>query len=101
MTAVEFNKFWYNPDLVQHYCPGIDSLEQPARDLEAFPVLEDTTSLDSWLVSFMDVAQIQPHGVSTVLEKSYIPTDQDDMELFMENQWFLFDVMKSLYGIAN
>ena len=91
---MEFNKFGYNPNLVHHYCLGVGLPEHPARDPDAFSALKEITSLDSWLLSFMDVAQTQPHGVGTVLEKSYTPMDQLDIELFMENQKFLFGVMK-------
>ena len=77
-----------------HYCLGVDPPEHPARDPDAFSVLKDITSLDSWLLSFMDVARTQPHGVGMALEKSYTPMDQLDTELFMENQKFLFGVMK-------
>ena len=94
LTAVEFNKFWYNTKLVHHYRSGVDPPEHPARDPDAFSVLKDITSLDSWLLSFIDVAQTQPYGVCTALEKSYTPMDQLDTELFMENQKFLFDVMR-------
>ena len=94
LNAVEFNKFWYNPNLVHNYCLGVDPLEHPARDPDAFSVLKDITSLDSWLFSFMDVAWTQPHGVGMALEKSYTPMDQLDTELSMENQRFLFGVMK-------
>ena len=45
----------------------------------------------------MDMAQTQPHGVGMVLEKSYTPMDQLDTELFMENQMFLFGVMKKSF----
>ena len=85
---------------MHHYCLGVDPPEHPARDPDAFSVLKDITSLDSWLLSFMDVAWTQPHGVDTALEMCYTPMDQLDTELFMENQRFLFDVMKSLYRNA-
>ena len=91
---MEFNKFWYDPNLVHHYCLVVDLPEHPARDPDAFSVLKDSTSLDSWLLSFMDVAWTQPHSVGTALEKSCTPMDQLDTELFMENQRFLFGVMK-------
>ena len=81
LTAVEFNKFWYNPNLVCHYCLGVDPPDHPPRDPDAF-----STSMDSWLLSFMDVAWTQPHGVGMALEKSYTPMDQLDTELFMEKE---------------
>ena len=97
-TAVEFNKFWYNPNLVHHYSLGVDPPDHPPRDPDAFSVLKDITNLDSWLLSFMDVARTQPHGVGMALEKSYTPMDQLDTELLIENQKFLLDVMrKSLW----
>ena len=79
---------------MHHYCSGVDPPEYSARDPDAFSVLKDITSLDSWLLSFMDEAWTQPHCVGTTLEKSYTPMDQLDTELVMENQKFLFDVMK-------
>ena len=55
-------------------------------------------TLQAWILGCyllaMDVAQTQPHSVGMALEKSYTPMDQLDTELFMENQMFLFDVMK-------
>ena len=53
---------------MHHYCLGVDPPEYPARDPDVFSVLKDITSLDSWLLSFMDVAQTQPHGVGMALE---------------------------------
>ena len=74
-------------------------LEHPARDPDAFSILKDITSLNSWLVSFMDVAWTQSCSVGTVLEKSYTPINRLDTELFMANQRFLFDVIKSFVAM--
>jgi hypothetical protein len=62
-------------------------------DATLFPVLKDEKYHDVWHRSFVNQARAQ--DVSEVLDPSYVPVTQDDMNLFAEKQKFLYAVLET------
>jgi hypothetical protein len=63
------------------------------RDPTLYPTLKDEKFNDNWHRSFETQARAQ--GVSQVLDPNYRPTSHDEMELFDEQQKYVYAVLES------
>jgi Reverse transcriptase (RNA-dependent DNA polymerase) len=63
------------------------------RDPTLFPTLKDEKFNDNWHRSFETQARAQ--GVHQVLDPTFVPTSHDDMELFDEQQKYVYAVLES------
>ena len=63
------------------------------RDPSLFPTLKDEKFNDSWHRSFMTQARAQ--DVDKVLDETYVPSSQEEKDLFTEQQKYVFAVLES------
>lgn len=61
------------------------------RDASLFPTLKDERFNDSWHRSF--VTQARAQDVSEILDDTYVPSTEDDRELFVEKQKYMYAVL--------
>ena len=73
-------------DLVRDFKRGIK------RDVSQFPTLKDDATWDNWNRS--TIAQARAQDIDVVLDPSYIPTSQDERQLFLEQQKFMYAVFE-------
>ena len=63
------------------------------RDMSLFPTLKDERFNDAWHRSF--VAQARAQDVDKVLDGSYIPSTQEEKDLFTEQQKYIYAVLEA------
>jgi hypothetical protein len=63
------------------------------REPTLFPILEDEKFNDSWHGSFVNQARSQ--DVYEVLDGSYKPKSQSEMDLFTEKQKYVYAILES------
>jgi hypothetical protein len=63
------------------------------RDPSLFPVLNDEAYNDSWHRAF--VIQASAQGIEDVIDPNYVPTSEDQSELFKEKQKYAFSVLST------
>ena len=115
VTEEGFNEFRLNPDAVTAGIPlptGLSSANStstttqapkysPAeffrrgikRDPSLFPELKDERHNDAWHRSFMTQARAQ--GIDDALDGSYVPSTDEEKDLFQEKQKYLYAVLET------
>jgi hypothetical protein len=63
------------------------------RDPSLFPTLKDERFHDNWHRSFTNQARAQ--GVSEILNATYVPANDSEIELFHEKQMYLYAVLEA------
>ena len=63
------------------------------RDMSLFPTLKDKRFNDAWHRSF--VAQARAQDVDKVLDGSYIPSTQEEKDLFTKQQKYIYAVLEA------
>ena len=63
------------------------------RDMSLFPTLKDERYNDSWHRSF--VAQARAQDVDNVLDELFVPSSQEEKDLFAEQQKYIYAVLEA------
>ena len=117
VTADDFNAFRVGPDLaalrlgpqIAPVAPATRATSSAAsapsrsaaeifrrgikRDSTLFPTLKDEKFNDEWHRAFFNQARAQ--GVDKVLDANYVPSTQEDIDLFAEQQKYVYAVLAS------
>lgn len=112
VTQAQFDSFRVSPYILSRFSPStptapgsIRSVSTPKlskadmfrkgikRDPSLFPTLKDEKFNDSWHRSFETQARAQ--DVYNVLDASYSPASQEEMELFTEQKKYVYAVLES------